>query len=161
MNSLLLFYSVVCIFGIYLFIEGLTFGKWRSDCFLQRVFSVIEAVGQGGKAQSLDQPTSEYPEGYHVLPGAIFSIVGAVGVYLSEYKPQIATLGVYRTSNLVSFTILLLVVIDSAFWFFGLNRIHECMPAMDGTLSFGEMATLAVYFVTLMVVLYAPSFISV
>lgn len=159
------FYASILLFGIYLSVEAMTFGRWRSNCFFQRTFSLISS-GQFGQLLKLLanantkqlEDNSDTPEGYHLVPGVLFSVLGGIGIFLSRNMPAVAQITAEKTSYLVCFTILLLVVADSMFWFLGLEQTHDCLPSKSGTLSFGEVLTLFVYLVMLLVMIYSPSF---
>lgn len=170
------FSGIPLILGVYLIIESMTFGQWRTKCFITKLAHILDRTAScikadancGNTAKSFMSNIVELVEGknqetstdkLHFYPGLVLVFIGCINMIILFLSPTVHNMLIVPTQCSLLVLLLVLLLVDILIDVLGIGDISLCFPNIDPSFENYQIVTLIVYITSIIFTIYAPAFI--
>lgn len=169
------FSGIPLVLGIYLIVESMTFGQWRTKCFITKLANIFDTVAtcinKGiGKCDTNNitriiltlaegKNNENSSDKIHFYPGIVLMLIGLINLFILALSPEIHTILVTPTQCILLVILVILLLLDIIIDVLGIGDIDLCFPNIDPSFENYQIVTLIIYVTAIIFTIYAPAFI--
>lgn len=169
------FSGIPLVLGVYLIVESMTFGQWRTKCFVTKLANIFDTVAtcintdvQTCDTTKITKIILDLAEGknsensidkLHFYPGLVLTLIGLINLVILALSPSVHAMLITPTQCILLVTITLLMLLDIIIDVLGIGEIDLCFPNIDPSFENYQIVTLIIYVTSVIFTIYAPAFV--